>query len=78
MIEYERRVTEITVVPKGKPLFDECATRVKIDYEPDGEFIEVTQCSEGQSLRFDPNEWEVVKEVITEMIAKCRDYDEQN
>lgn len=77
MRELEKRVTEITIVPKGESLFHECATRIKIDDEAGGEFVEVTQCSEGQSVSFERDEWELVKEAVNEMIAECRNYGDE-
>ena len=72
---YETRITKVTVLPKGEPLFHEGATQIEIVDEAGGEYLEVSQCSdknEGKIL-IDPYEWPVLKKAIDKMIKECRE-----
>jgi hypothetical protein len=70
---YETRITKVTVVPKGEPLYHEGATEIKIVDDAAGEYLEVSQCSdhnEGKIL-IDSVEWPVLKKAINKMIKEC-------
>lgn len=70
---YEIRTTGLTVAPKGKPIFDELATDVRLVDEAGGEFVEVRQFRGGAcELRIDPEEWPIVREAIERMVLECR------
>ena len=70
--EFEIRNIAILVYPKGKPIFDEKATRVEIVDEAGGEFVEVNQGGVS-ALRIDPCEWPTLRSAIDEMITACRE-----
>ena len=73
MQQYEIRITGLTVAPKGKPIFDESATEIRIMDESGGEFVEVRQFRGGAGeLRIDPEEWPTLREAIDRMIGECR------
>jgi hypothetical protein len=65
-MEYETRITQYTIVPKGKPIFDESATDVLIEDEAAGEFIIIRQGS--KEVRIDPIEWGYVKGVVDRLV----------
>ena len=72
---YEKRITEITVVPEGEPLFSEDATKIRIHGEHAGEFVTVQQCPddpEPGTVNIDPAEWPVVRKAINEMVNNCK------
>ncbi len=69
--KFERRVTQITVVPVGEPVFSERAVSVQISDEAAGEFIVVGQ--DDGSLHIDPHEWPAIRNAIEEMVGMCRD-----
>jgi len=72
---YETRITKITVLPKGEPIFHEGATEIKIVDDAGGEYLEVSQCSDANEgkILIDPLEWPVLKKAIDKMIKKCRE-----
>lgn len=57
-----------------EPIFSATATRVEIDDEGAGEFVRVRQeRDEGsQSVTIDVEEWPVLREVIDDMVERCR------
>ena len=71
------RITKVTVIPEGEPLFSEMATEVEIVDEAGGEFIKVSQCHSrvGDDARGEiciaPEEWPTLKLAIDEMIREC-------
>ena len=71
-MDYEKRVTVVTVCKKGDPLFSETATRVEIVDEAAGEFVEVSQPAGGK-VSIGPEEWPAIRAAIDELIAACRD-----
>lgn len=74
MIVYETRVTQMTIVPIGNPLFSEEATEVTIVDEAGGEYVEV--CQSGRvdlgKIAISPEEWPFLRDAITSMIDQCR------
>lgn len=74
MIVYETRVTQMTIVPIGNPLFSEEATEVTIVDEAGGEYVEV--CQSGRvdlgKIAISPEEWPFLRDAITSMIEQCR------
>ena len=58
-MKYTSRITQITVLPVGEPIFSEKATVISIDDESGGEFITVKQqmdygSEKDQTVAFDP------------------------
>lgn len=73
MNELETRVTKLTVVAKGKPIFDESATDIYLEDEAGGEFVIVEQYNEGYGkVAIDVYEWPTIRAAINKMIAKSR------
>lgn len=75
-MEYETRITKVIVLPKNQRIFSEQATTIEIDDEAAGEFIKIAQ--DGQTVKFDVDEWEIVKREVDKMAANCRDYEYKN
>ena len=67
------RVTQLTVVPEGKPIYDETATQVEITDEGGGEFLIIKQTGGGKGeIRIDAEEWRWVREAIDRMIKEVQ------
>ena len=74
-MNYENRVTEITILPANEPLFCERATKVRIDDEAAGEFLIVSQCHDSikpGEIAIESDEWPAIRDVIDSMVAKLR------
>lgn len=72
-IEYETRVTRITVVPTGEPIFHSRAWSVEIDDESGGEYVRVRSMDdESKEICIDQGEWPALREAIDSMVARCR------
>ena len=65
-MEYESRVTQYTIVPKGQPIFSEFATEVLIADEAAGEFIIIRQGT--KEVKIDGIEWEHVKKAVDKLV----------
>lgn len=72
-MEYEKRITRLTVLPIGEPIFSSMATNIEIQDESSGEFIVLKQCTDGgksQEISFNSAEdWSVVKAAVDEMFS---------
>ena len=75
-MKYEARITEVTVVPVGEPLFHENATVICIEDEATaGEFVKVQQHgdhTEDGLVVFEVEDWSVVRGEIDAMVVRCR------
>jgi hypothetical protein len=75
-MKYENRVTEMTMIPTGEPLFCERATKFRIDDEAAGsEFLVISQCHDQikpGEITIDADEWLMMRDVIDSMVAKLR------
>lgn len=65
------RVISIAVLPENQPLFSEMATRVSINDEGGGEFVEVEQNATTQTIQIHASEWPGIRAAIDSMIAGC-------
>lgn len=70
--KYETRVTRVTVLPEGEPVFSERATHIEIEDEAAGEFVKVSQeggnvDSEKFVLFGDRAEWNAIKSAAETM-----------
>ncbi len=73
-MNYEKRVTQITVAPEGEPIFSEQGTQITIDDESGGEYLKITQSHGQEGFLLTPEEWPAIKDAIEEMLAICRRY----
>jgi len=69
------KVTAITVLPVGKPLYSEFATTITIVDEGAGEFVEVQQDGRDGSgkIAISPDEWPTIRRTIDKMVRLCED-----
>ena len=68
--EYVVRTVSLMVVPRGRSVFDEMATRVSVTDESGGEFVEIEQ--ECGKIRIDPAKWPSLRRAIDRMVRECR------
>lgn len=64
---YVTHIVAMIVAPKGQPLYSEQATRIEIQDDAAGPYIEVSQ--EDGKVRIDPAEWPELRDAIETMIA---------
>lgn len=71
-----KRVTQLTVVPSGEPIFSENAFSIAIEDESGGEYLLIRSNLEGLengTIALNPSEWPVLREAIDEMVNQCRE-----
>ena len=73
-MKYEKRITRVTIAPKGAEIIDRMAMHVEIETEGAGEYVAVSQVLGERNSRIgiDAEEWPLLRETIDEMIAQCR------
>jgi hypothetical protein len=75
-MKYVTRVTRVTVLPEGEPIYSELATNISIVDEVAGEFVEIEQQSDKhdptpQRITVTTEEWPVLRGSIEEMLKLC-------
>lgn len=71
--KWETQTLSVVVKPEGDPVYSELATTIEITDEAAGPFIEVRQAGKDLGkVRFDVDEWEVVKAAIDHMVGICK------
>ena len=73
---YETRITRLTVLPKGDPLFSEKATHIQIEDESAGEFISIEQTYESATpgkIVINPDEWPEIRDAVQKLLDDCRE-----
>jgi len=68
---YRIRVTRLSVLPIGEPIFSERCTEVSIVNEAAGEFVEISQQSDSKTIQIDPREWSAIKQAVDQLISEC-------
>lgn len=64
---YTAHIVAMIVAPKGQHIYSEQATRIEIQDDAAGPFLEVSQ--EDGKVRIDPEEWPELRDAIETMIA---------
>jgi hypothetical protein len=67
--DFVTRPVRWVVAPRGEPQFHKRSTVVEITDEAAGEFVTVEQ--EGQTIKFDPEEWPFILAAIEEALREC-------
>ena len=74
---YATRITRVSVLPHGEPVFSERTTHIEIDDEAAGEFVKISQ--EGghtdiaKWITVEPSEWPVLRDAIQFMVDQCKE-----
>lgn len=76
-MQFETRVTAITVCHKCAPLFSESATLIEIVDHAAGEFVKVSQSVLGgaEKISISPAEWPHIRDAIAKLVGECRPCD---
>jgi hypothetical protein len=69
-VNYVTRVTQLTVAPKGAPVFSEDATTITIEDEGGGEFVIVSQPGRDKDIGIMSDEWPAIRDAIDRMIQE--------
>jgi len=70
-MKYETRPSQWIIAPEGDPMFSGRATRISIEDEAAGEFVQVEQ--ENGKVQIDIDEWPIFRAAIDHAIDQCRD-----
>ena len=70
MTDYHPVITQVTVLPKGQPIFSERSTTITIVDEAAGPFLEIAQSETGK-IQIQSDEWPQLRDSIDEMIRVC-------
>lgn len=72
-MKYTTKITSVTVVPEGEPIYSEQATRITVTDESGGEFLWVEQScrTDVGKVSISPEEWPAIRDAIDSMIAQC-------
>lgn len=78
--KYETRVTRVTVLPEGEPVFSERATHIEIEDEASGEFVKVSQegghVDASKFVMFgDRAEWTAIRSAVDAMFNEIENRD---
>lgn len=70
---YQTRITRMTILPEGDPIFSEIPTHIEVEDEAAGEFLVIRQCNEttrpdSNSVSITPEEWPMVKAAVDQMM----------
>jgi hypothetical protein len=67
------RVTQITIVPEGEPIFCEYGHTVRIEDEAAGEFIVIEDHNQEYGrIGFNPEDWPALRRAINRMVKNCK------
>lgn len=68
-----QRITQITLVEDGEPIFSEEGFTISIEDEAGGEFVVVRCQMPGyDKIAINQNEWPEVRDAIDSMVKECR------
>jgi hypothetical protein len=68
------RVTQVTLVKEGQPIFSDEAFSIAIEDEAGGEFVTVLcHMRDYGKIAINPDEWEALRGAIDSMVRECRD-----
>lgn len=79
---FEIRITRLSVLPPGEPIFSERCTNISIVDEAAGEYLEIEQqldCPEvkPQTIFVNPDEWPVLREAIEQMLEEIKKHERE-
>lgn len=80
MKKIHQRVTQITILPEGEPIFSTQAIVVSIGDEAEGEYVTIKTQYEAavmdQEITIDPVMWPHTKEAIDRMMDEISEWEE--
>ena len=66
------RITRLTIVNEGEPLFSQYGYTIEIEDEAAGEYIQVTDHQENNKITFNPEDWPAIRSAINKMVKRCQ------
>ena len=75
MNNFITRITRLTVLEKGEPLFSEKATHIELDDEAAGELILIRQTHDSiqpGTISVDPTEWKQIKAAVDKLLSEIQ------
>lgn len=74
-LKYLTRVTQLTILPIGEPIFSESATQITIQDDAAGEFVKIKQqfdiaAAERETITVNPDEWPHLKAAVETLLAE--------
>ena len=78
-MEYEKRVTEVTVKPVEEQMFSINATVIRVASEGGGEFVTLTQETEDgeRIIAVEKDDWFLIRGVVDEMMMSLEESDDR-
>lgn len=78
MRKFNSRITRITVLPEGEPLFNPEAINVTVEDEAAGEFVSIEQIGESQDNKiwFGKEAWPLLKKAIQTIVDDSNEFGE--
>lgn len=71
-MNYQTRVTRLTISPPGEPIFSDQTTNLEIEDEAAGEYVKITQQNDykdAQTVCITPEEWPAVKDAVESLLT---------
>jgi len=77
-MEYTNLVTQIVVLPKGKPIFSEYATEITVADEAGGAFLKIKQSTDenNQVISLTKEEWPSIVTAVETLLKTVATLDE--
>lgn len=79
-MKLHQRVTQLTILPAGEPIFSEKATVITIQDEASGEYLTVhglaSHEGEPHKISIEPKEWPAIRDGIDRMMAEISEWEE--
>lgn len=77
-MEFQTRITRLTILPVNEPIFSPYATQVEIEDEAAGEFVVIRQDGDDAragKIAIGPEEWPDIKAAIDQLMKDLRNRD---
>jgi hypothetical protein len=77
-MKFQSRITRVSIIPEGDPLFSEHGYHVSIEDEAAGEFVSVKSEAQGSGddMEIEPEAWPILREAINAMFADIKQREE--
>jgi hypothetical protein len=77
-MKFQSRITRVSIIPEGEPIFSQHGYHVEIDDEAAGEFVSVKYEDQGATddMRIEPEVWPILRETIDAMFAGIKQREE--
>ena len=66
------RITRVTIIKEGEPLFSQYGYTIEIEDEAAGEFIQITDHQDRHQITLNPEDWPAIRSAINKMVKLCQ------